>query len=349
MISTFTGGIFGTSVPSESEVLGLKILKKKDFRYIDPMASLVGLAQIAALPKGQDPKISLGVGRLFPKSKEAATKEWLPVCLQAKGMPNFIQSMVHSLDRTWNHDSREYLAFFNFAIPYMEMLHPSDSIDAEQNAIMKEFWGLVNEGIEVLEDSYDHELKKPLIQEENVEPNETQFALKLETTIGKTFAAWKYAIRGYVSQKQVVPRFMNLIGNSENASVEKNKEVKGEEAEKSIVEPILKEFREKLTAALKLKPSGEEKAILYDLRHAVDSSISNGFFSKKLYPLSSKVRLEWTLKDIVNVTNTIKEIRLCTNDVNRESDLLRLGEFLNGKAIKYMEAVDKELDEVMTL
>jgi len=365
MLTTVSNFVYGSS--KENEPLELKILKKKDFRYLDPIASLVGLAQIAALPKGQDPKISLGIGRLFPKSKEAATKEWLPVCLQAKGMPSFIQSMVHSLDRTWNHDSREYLAFFNHAIPYMAMLYPTDSLDSEQNQIMKNFWKLVTDGIEVLEDSYSAELKKPLIQEEDVEPNETQFPLKLENTIGKTFAAWKYVIHGYIKQEATAPRFVNLLENPEKfkvvieekkfeaknakkskANSAEKKEANLEKEDEPAIDSLLNDVRGKL-AAFKGKLNVEDAKILHELKQVVDSTLNNGVVPRKMCPLSNKVRGEWTLFDIQDITDKINEIRKCTIDVNRDSDLLRLGEFLNKKAVKYMILVDNELDEVMTL
>ncbi|HEV8053084.1 MAG TPA: hypothetical protein VGP47_11370 [Parachlamydiaceae bacterium] len=371
MISSYNKAVVPYS-SAENESMGLKILKKKDFRYIDPIASVVGLALIAALPKGQHPKICLGAaGRLFPKTREEATRQWIPSVFQAKSMPYAVQWMCQSFDRTVNSDSREYLLFFNHAIPYMAMVHPTDSQDTEQNALMKDFWRLVIGGIEVLEDSYNYsaELKSILIPAEKVETNETKFALPLENTIGKTLTAWKFVIRGYIEKEPSEPRFERILftNNEKNkgipfeakriesknskkskTNVEEKKELKIESVDENTIDFLLGDIQGKL-AAFKGKLSVEDAKTLHDLKHIVNSTLNKGFVPAKLYTLSDKFRLVWTLKDMGEVTSKIQLIAKCLAEVTRESDLLVLGEFLDKKAVEIMMLVDNELDEVMTL
>lgn len=336
--------LFPDKISYPEPLLESNHLKKQDLRYIDPVASLVGLAEIAMM-QNQQPKLSLGLGRFFPKTEENAAKAWTPHFLRAKAMPSIVRSAMFSLDRSWNGDSREHLVFYNHAIPYMHKLYPTDSEDVKQNAIMKRFWRHVEVGITKLEKSYAKELDNPLIAQEHIEPHPTKLALKLEESINKTFRTWYRAIEEYL-ELEPNPKKDFTYDDLQIPSQQEFKSKKNKRLNSLLsLHSIFSSFKNKLSL---LTANSEKKTrVLKEMQLVVEMTLKDESVPEKLHPLSNKVKVLWTLENIETICSSLENDKTAYNEKKLAS--FEATHQLDEKAQKYMLLVDEAVDEIITL
>lgn len=207
VVSSFFGGSF-TAKESVEEGAA-----KFNFQYIDPIASVLGLAQLAIMEE-QGAKISLRNGtRLAPLYPSDAAEVFTPKILTASELPQCFQNASLGLLRYRDSDSREELVFYNYALPFVARLYTADSVNENQKKAMEQLWKLVKSGIETLEQSYGAQLKEPLsgklnrsavaevslkdeLNDEYIEIS-VEDDLPLKSDLAGTFASWKEAINGY--------------------------------------------------------------------------------------------------------------------------------------------------------
>lgn len=298
-------------------------------RFTDPVGAVLELARLKNM-EGENPKISFVYGRALAKTPQEATQEQVGTWLNPGIVPSVLQGMMQGRDRQAHGGGRGDLVYYNFAIPYMAHIFPTNSKDSNQNFIMMDCWKSVLIGIDALEKTYATELTKSLTADLNTHIK-ANFILKEEKTLVKTFNAWRVVIKGYIELGEggsVSLRFENYDPKDDLAN-------------------ILIEFQSKLEA-IKEGVEENDKIIWQNLCLIVSSTLEKGIVPICDEKLSEKIRKNWSVAEITQVINKIKNIFKLSNGVRRDSKIDKLNEFLSKKSLAHLSLVDATFEHAIT-